>query len=279
MQQEKKNNLSPEEEESLRFVSRFYDEGKADTSTAWRRIARQIRRPIPLRVWVYRAVAAAAILVGVIFVTRHYRMADEPQWVVLTAEVENRMVTLPDASELTLAPHSSLRYDRLAFNKAERVVALQGKAYFSVQHRETCPFRVVTPLAEVCVLGTRFQVVAAPDSTAAWVESGKVRFSADQQYADLTPGMRAVRYEGGDLHTRQDESLNTLAWKTRKLVYRSTPLVQVVGELQQLYKVHIDGLSDGCTLRLTATFEDMNISDIIRIINRTLDTRLTIRQS
>lgn len=52
------------EEESIRFISRFYSEGKADTSAAWKKITRAIHKQpsSKRRIPIYRIGIAALSL-------------------------------------------------------------------------------------------------------------------------------------------------------------------------------------------------------------------------
>lgn len=279
----KKNLQSPvPEEENIRFVSRFYREGKADTSAAWKRVTEAIR-PQPVRkrrLPLYRIGIAATILVCLMAGTIYYHISQKSKtdWIVVATQADKQEIVLPDQSTITLAPASSIRYDRLAFGRKERRVALSGKAFFSVSRLPNVPFRVNTALADIQVLGTQFQVVAAPDSTVTWVASGKVRFSTPRQHADLTSNMRAVvNRQDGQIRMRAKDRLNELAWKTQRLVYKNTPLREVAADLEALYQVELQGMPTQ-ELRLTATFDQMNISDILYIINQTLDTNLTTLQ-
>lgn len=274
----KKNNesLTPEEE-SLRFVCRHYQEGKNDTSAAWKKILPAIvpkkRRPLSIRI--YRTAGAATLLAGLTAGALFWWNEMRTDWITVTANAGTRILSLPDESRITLSPESSLQYDRLAYGKKERRMKLAGKAFFEVTHLSDIPFRVETPEVTVRVLGTQFQVETSADSTVAYVTSGKVRFATPHQYTDLTADMRAVSRKGGDIQVSKPLTRNELAWKTGRLTYRDAPLRQVVEELENLYHVRITGVPTE-KLRLTSDFNQMQLSDIIHIINQTLDTNLTV---
>lgn len=63
--------------------------------------------------------------------------------------------------------------------------------------------------------------------------------------------------------------------ETHRLVYQNTPLREVVADLEKLYQIKLKNIPPQ-NLKLTATFDTMEISDILYIINQTLDTNLTI---
>lgn len=275
-----KNNSEPmtREEESLRFVCRFYQKGKNDTSAAWRKILPSLvpeKKERRFSVRLYRMAGMAALLAGLVSGALYWWNNLRTDWVTVTAGTEAKVLSLPDKSRITLSPETSLRYDRMAYGRDERRMELAGKAFFEVEHLDGIPFRVVTPEATVQVLGTRFQVEVAGDSTVAFVISGKVRFATPHQYADLTADMRAVSRQGEELRTGKLRTRNELAWLTGRLTYRNTPLRQVVEDLERLYHVRITGLPQK-ELFLTSEFDRMRLSDIIHIINQTLDTNLTL---
>src|SRR5690606_24206533 len=72
-------------------------------------------------------------------------------------------VTLPDGSKVWLNAGSTLTYPS-RFNAEERVVSLEGEAYFEVRKSQTpaggMPFRVFTKGQTIEVLGTVFNVSA-----------------------------------------------------------------------------------------------------------------------
>ena len=153
----------------------------------------------------------------------------------------------------------------MSFGKKERYIELAGKAFFNVNHLKNVPFHINTPLADIQVLGTQFQVVSTKDSTVTWIVSGKVRFSTSRQCTDLTQNMRAiVNRENGQIQVSAKDHLNELAWKTHRLVYQNTPLREVVADLEKLYQIKLKNIPPQ-NLKLTATFDTMEISDILYI--------------
>ena len=105
------NPLSPQEE-SLRFVVRFYRKGKNDTSAAWKRVcpllapkenSSRLRR-------LYRITGAAAVVAGLAAgAFAYYWNCMRTDWITVTAGVENRKLVLPDRSEVTLSAGGVLR--------------------------------------------------------------------------------------------------------------------------------------------------------------------------
>lgn len=66
-------------------------------------------------------------------------------------------VILPDGSKIRLNSGSKIKYSG-DFNKDERVVFLEGEAFFDVKQAEKKPFVVKTAVLNIRVFGTRFNV-------------------------------------------------------------------------------------------------------------------------
>ena len=184
-----RNNMEKEEKD-IRFVARFYRENRLNTTKAWQKLG--IRKERNHATLLYRLTAIAAV-VGLIAGFSWWWMYDRQDWIVIASPTRTvKEITLPDDSRITLAENSTLRYDRKAYGKKNRNVALDGKAYFSVVHQEQCPFTVQTELANIQVLGTRFQVTAKADQTSATVESGKVLFYNKTSLKKVVEELEAV---------------------------------------------------------------------------------------
>lgn len=262
-------------EKETRFVTRFYREGRLDTSQAWKKLGIQPQKNNPLLI--YRIIAIAAVVCLVVGFSWWW-MYDRQDWVTYAALPNTtKEVILPDGTCITLGGNATLRYERLSYGRASRNVELTGKAFFAVYHREQCPFIVDTKLANIQVLGTRFQVIAHSDSTFTSVESGKVSFrNRSDQEAILTKGMMAISYSDGDLRVANESNPNTFAWKTYEFTYNGTDLHTVIKELEEAYQVRIGNVPKE-KLLLTVFFHQNSIDEILDVINQTLNTNLTKR--
>lgn len=259
-------------EKDIHFVARFYREGKLNTSQAWKKLGIQADKNPSW--FVYCTIAASiCLLAGFGWWGRFY---DRQEWVNISAAPDTaKEIILPDNTHITLGANATLCYDRLAYNKKERKVALNGKAFFIVRAMQERPFKVQTQLADVQVLGTRFQVIAHADSTSASVESGKVAFSnRTEKETILTARMKAAAYPDGRIKVSEEKNPNAFAWSTREFVYNDTPLSIVINDLEEAYHIRI-GNRPGKELRLTVSFHQNSIDEILKVINQTLNTDLT----
>lgn len=176
-----------------------------------------------------------------------------------------------------MAGNSTLRYDLKKYGKERRVVEMTGKVFFQVKRNEARPFSVHTALTEVTVLGTSFQVNEQPGVTQVNVVTGKVRFAAGEalEPAILTAGMSAsYSDEKKEINIGTEEKPNDLSWKTKQLRFNDTPLEKVIEDLGDYYHVKITNKTGSPDSRLTATFNDLPLDEVLMVINQTLDIRL-----
>jgi transmembrane sensor len=95
---------------------------------------------------------------------------------------ERIMLTLPDASTLTLGPASRVaaRYTR----RQRSIVLERGEAVFDVARDASRPFLIDAGGARIAVLGTRFAVNRLPGLVRVSVDHGTVRLSSSAQGGD-----------------------------------------------------------------------------------------------
>jgi RNA polymerase sigma factor (sigma-70 family) len=169
-----------------------------------------------------------------------------PQWQLALSSRRGQTVrrTLPDGSELTLDARSQAD---VSFFAAQRRVRLHaGAAFFSVARDAARPFVVDAGAARVTVLGTRFAVELAGDSTEVQVESGRVQVQALDAHARggepvlLREGqtlrvLAAPSGGAGDVRIEHSTARSAVAapWRTGMLVFDSTPLGDAVQRLDR----------------------------------------------
>ena len=163
-----------------------------------------------------------------------------------------------------------------------RDIRLKGKAFFDVRRNPTAPFSVNTAIARVTVLGTSFQVNDQPKEIAVNVISGKVRFEIPQEEeaAVLTAGMSGSYHQDSQtIEVTEEETRNRIAWKTKELHFRNTPLPEVITTLETYYNCRIEYAASSkkeadSKLKLTATWHDISLREALNIIHQTLGVRL-----
>lgn len=150
---------------------------------------------------------------------------------------------LPDGSSGWLNSGSTLKYP-VMFN-GNRHIELSGEAFFKVTKNVFSPFTVSTARYDVKVLGTEFNVMAYPEDNSFQVtlQSGKVALKdlKTRQRLALSPNQRFVFDKRTQRSLLEDvETNNYTAWKEGKLIFRNTPLSEVISRLSRWYNVDME---------------------------------------
>lgn len=274
------NNEQDISDKDIQFVAGLYKENVLDTERAWQRFAARhaIHRSVSFRrYWLAAASVLLLLLVGIGVLYESER--NDSEWIsVATAPGELKEVLLPDSTLISMAGSSIIRYDRATYGKGQRVVTMKGKALYQVVRNIECPFIVQTSKTSVTVLGTTFQVKANVSSTNVHVVSGQVSFSTvTGKNVLLAAGMLGNWSVGKqEIVVEHRDNSNDLSWKTKILKFKDTPLDAVINDLCEFYQVKIINRTQLSNLRLTATFNDMSLDEVLKIINQTLDIQLEV---
>ncbi len=257
-------------------------EGNFDTAAAWSKIDPLLKKTPASKgkvrsLFLQRVAVAASILLVAGAASFLFL---RPRQEVIVAEA-SRSVTLPDGSVILLRKGSSLKYPG-AFDGTDRVVQLEGEAFFQVARDERRPFHVFTKRAEVKVLGTSFRVRSADSTEEVMVSSGKV--SVQDRAAAAAPilllkGDQAVLQKDSFRAQKQTDS-NYLAWKTGVLDFQHASMAKVMQDLQDYYAVPVtadpDRLSEIRQLDVTVHIDHQPLSQVLDEL--TLITGLAVRK-
>lgn len=213
-------------------------EPKVDTAQLWNRIQTSSRQPaiekqIPgRRRFLYIAGSAAAAVALVLFVVFGLGQSTT----IKTNLGEHLAHVLPDQSNVRINAGSVLSYD-----KTGREIELEGEAYFEVQKGER--FSVQTPLGQVQVLGTQFNVFSREDRF--WVQctEGRVQVTApnDREGVILTAGMACELQTDGSLKMVAplgDES--NIGWLEDIYRFKNSRLSDFFSELERQFDVKVE---------------------------------------
>lgn len=221
--------------------------------------SRSSTRILPLRS-ILRIAASIVITASVGFAI--YLNQTSVNWTTVTATNSIKEYKLPDGSIVTLNKNSSLSF---ASNiEDERLIRLDGEAFFDVARDESRPFIITAGKAEVQVLGTSFNVQSKDKLTAVSVQSGKVSLTNLEQTSEfviLTKG-DAAALENGILENRTMDP-NFLSWKSGVYTFSKTPMKEALMLLAKRHSINLDisELGDLCTI--TSTFDQPTWKEII----------------
>ncbi|MDH7447331.1 FecR family protein [Aquimarina sp. 2201CG14-23] len=275
------NDLTPQELEQLKKSEEFedyekivkgleyfhapsFDEEKSLATTLQKLQHQQKGKVIRLKPLLYVISAAASVLLilGLFF-----------NKVTYTADRGTQLaIILPDDSKVDLNAGSSLTYNRFFWSK-NRVVTLEGEGLFTVKTGDN--FVVSTDSGIIEVLGTVFNVKSRVSVFEVVCYEGKVRVGTNQNEEEIIQKGEGVLLKNGTLNKRSISESEPL-WKRGESLFLSTPLHQVLDELERQYDVtftrdNIDGnklfsggfVHNNISIALEAVFVPMNIEYVV----------------
>jgi ferric-dicitrate binding protein FerR (iron transport regulator) len=160
-----------------------------------------------------------------------------------TARGRQFRLVLPDGSRVWLNAASSIRYPT-AFTAKNRVVELQGEAYFEIARNPEQPFRVaLNPETEVQVLGTAFNVsnyAGGSETTRTTLVEGAVRIRSFNHSQILKPGEQAWTAPAGNIQVVGNvDTEQVLAWKNGLFNFNGAGIKEVMQQLERWYDIEV----------------------------------------
>jgi len=217
---------------------------------------------------------AASVVVVVVASLIYFGDGFSGTTVMLTADTTKR-VTLNDDSRVTMYRNTSLEIPEAFKGNTREVTLAKGEAYFDVAKNAAKPFIVHAGFANIRVVGTEFNVTVKNNEVVVAVSEGRVLFysATDSIYIDagtaasLTPSAEA---------TTIDVDANTWAYASRKLIFKDTPMNEVIGIIEKTYGRTIQPSNSSVkNCKLTAMFNDEPVEKIVFLIAESLNLKLT----
>lgn len=180
-------------------------------------------------------------------------------------------LALSDGSLVYLNAETSVKYP-VVFGESERMVELDGEAYFEVAKDASRPFIVRMNGVDVKVTGTSFNARAYRNEgkVVTTLIEGRVEVNGKA----IVPGEQA-RYEvgNGDLEIAKVDVEHFVAWKEGYFVFRNERLEDVMRTLARWYKVEYHFMDEASKdVRIGARFGRYN--DMTPIIEMLRETEL-----
>ncbi len=240
-----------------------------------------IRRMHPYRRLLPYAAAVALLLIGGYFFFKPGQNISifTPEIVKETPKSVKTQIELPDGSKVWLNADSKLTYPK-TFGQDSREVSLSGEAFFEVEKNPSLPFIIhLENDTRIQVLGTSFNVKAyrSDEVVETAVLTGKVMFVSEQRIMAedtayyLTANQKlAFAKKSGSIKTSQVNSREEIAWIDGKLVFKNERWENIAHTLERNFnrELHFENETlKNC--RLTATFEDNSLDEILNLISLT----------
>lgn len=150
-------------------------------------------------------------------------------------------VILPDKTQVLMNADSKLTFpDR--FEGMERVVKLEGEAFFTVTKDVHHPFIVESEKIRTHVLGTEFNLRVYPHSNPhVTLVSGQVKVDnlMNHQTVMMKPGQDVTINQKSDFDVSTVDTEYYVQWKEGFFYFDNLPLVEVLKELGRWYNVDI----------------------------------------
>lgn len=192
-------------------------------------------------------------------------------------------IVLPDGSKVWVNSDSKLVYGS-RFTSKERVLELEGEAYFEVAPDKNRPFIVETDNFSVKALGTSFDVKSyKEDSWAATVlMSGKVEVKSKKETLILEPDQRILFDK---ITGKMEKSIVTDAgdysgWMYNTLSFEAETFENIVQTLQRLYNTRIIFETESLKkYRFTGTPGNTSLESILQILSLTSPLSYEVKDS
>jgi len=224
---------------------------------------------------------AAALIVGLIAGIFATSLLNSEEPVYFTAHSPRGSVSelvLPDSSVIFLNSGSRIRYTLESENKI-REVFLEGEAWFDVAQNKKRPFLVHTPIYNVAVTGTQFNVKAYPldNRVITTLEEGEVILKSSDKIklaneVKLKPGEQVALSAGSnELSIKNVNPKYYTSWRNNQLIFMNMNLQELVVILERKFGVDIV-VKDKSILdyHCDGTFKNETIIEVLQIIQVTL---------
>jgi ferric-dicitrate binding protein FerR (iron transport regulator) len=289
---------------------------KRDPEIAFDKLLRKRRQKIR-RVHLRRMATAAAVIALLISLGLNaflYTGREQQETRYVTVQTNAGMRTnlnLPDGTLVHLNSASKLVYP-IPYDPKERKVLLEGEGYFDVATNPDQPFvvSVADDRMRVNVLGTRFNINAYPNDEEVYttlVEGSVVlQFTdADQSNAEkildsnkeaiyslntrhiviaeqkLVPDEKATHnLPTGQTTIRKVDTANEYAWKDGKLIFKDTPMPEVLNKLSNFYNVRFvveDPVINNYPF--TGTFDNKQLFQVLEYFKHTSKIIYTLHET
>lgn len=284
----------PEHEVLFHTLREQWEEVKIDTSSyvipdrsaVWGKIQQKIHTSVlqvplytrALLVRVSGIAAAIALVVGFSLAFFIPKPANEMaqsvlENVILAPSGQKSQLVLPDGTKVWLNSGSKLTYNS-CYALSERIVELEGEAYFDVKQNQQFPFTVKAGVVDVKVHGTAFNVNAYADENTISVAlvRGKVSLvsSASQELLTyLTPNQAAtVSKSSGKYQVISCDAQAEACWHLNLLKFEGASTEEVWKKLGRWYGVKVSLLNVNPQNTYWFTLKMESLIELLEMINR-----------
>ena len=207
--------------------------------------AKPARRSFMPHIW--KAAAAVAIISAMALGWNLSRTGDNSATAMNTITVpagERAMVTLSDGTAVWLNSGTTMQYPSRFGKKGEREVTVDGQVNLDVTHDSRHPFVVRTSVADIRVLGTRFDVNVSSDgkSLVTSLFEGSVRIDlpgGQDRTFTLNPG-RKLTIADGKVSLREIDDYDVYRWTEGMYCFRDKRFSEILADFCKYFNQDIE---------------------------------------
>jgi transmembrane sensor len=256
-----------------------------DLNTSWNRLNKRINTYEKEQTkhlsgksikWLLPVIAAAVLL----FLIPKW-FATSPKVPTLSFTSHRAVVkdTLPDGTIIVLNTKSTIQSPKV-FATRERRISLRGEAFIKAAPDKNKPLIIETGPAWVTVVGTEFNLKARPGKDVeVYVKEGLVQLACKNKASGeilliaLFPGETGKwDRETNQLKKTKIPNPDVMAWHENTFIFRNTDLEKVFSLLESHFGVKIIfNRHQIKNCRLSTTFANQDIDEIIKIISTTFE--------
>ncbi|ETI65020.1 hypothetical protein C100_04320 [Sphingobium sp. C100] len=233
--------------------------------------------------------AVAAVLIAMLAIPTLLWQSQPEQYA--TEIAQTRLIALPDGTQVTLGPKSSLA---LKFSDGDRRVALTGgEAFFEVVHDRSRPFLVEAGSSLIRVVGTKFDVNFTDQTVRVSVLQGLVEVKDSSSSATGRPETQMLRagqrteillakLEAPKVEAVKAPAIVALpaqapgAWREGRLVYENMRLADLVADVNRYYAPGVTMADPSIgDMRVTAAFKASEIPAFMSALGGVVPVRAT----
>lgn len=246
--------------------------------------ARQIRK-LSFR---YRIAQVAAACILICFGFSLYSLQERQEvssddLIVKVDRGQKASMELPDGTLVWLNSDTKMKYNN-TYNHKDRIVKLDGEAYFEVAKNRDKPFIVQVSDMEIEALGTSFNVkaYATDDHISATLMEGSVAVTSDNDRILLIPNEN-IFYNRNTHESVKTTLYNTAlisAWRSGRIAFSGETLGEAAVMLERLYNLRIVfETEDVKEYTFLGTIKNNSLSNVFEIMSLTVPINYAITDS
>lgn len=174
---------------------------------------------------------------------------------------------LSDGTHVWLNADSKISFPK-KFSGNERLITLEGEAFFDVAKDKGRPFIVKTLRQEVEVLGTKFNIKAYEEdfSTTTTLLEGSVKINTEKESVYLTPNEQSI-VKNGQLTRRHVLTDQYVGWRANKFVFYETELRDAILGMGRWYNFEVVNMDKLPAIHIYGTISrSKKLSEVMQIM-------------